>query len=215
MRPRVRLEGVFSSHNCVCRAAFILFLAPGVCASAGQPPRDNGLAARFGTAWVPPSGKELAPINACAFLRQSDIQRILPVISTAGVRDDDGRTSDGAYSSTCVWRFASRAEGPLKGMILVNAMRWPDAGSSGKFLQAFRTAAADHTIEHQPVPVAAGDEALWWGDGVAVRVGPVSFGVSVMLTEKGTVDRRNITEALARQIVAKGIDSSPEYRSKE
>ena len=53
----------------------------------------------------------------------------------------------------------------------------------------------------QPVPVQAGDEALWWGDGVAARKGDVSFGVSVHVgTDKKA--EQAMEEALAKKIVA-------------
>lgn len=64
------------------------------------------------------------------------------------------------------------------------------------FLESFRAAAADGTIAGKPIARDFGDEALWWGDGLAVRSGGVSFGISVFLPraegqlEKGVGEER-------------------------
>jgi hypothetical protein len=53
-----------------------------------------------------------------------------------------------------------------------------------------------------PVTVKAGDDALWWGDGVAVRKGDISFGVSVHIRVEKTAER-SMEESLAKKIVPK------------
>jgi hypothetical protein len=63
-----------------------------------------------------------------------------------------------------------------------NAFCWP-AGKdlAKKFLESFYEAAKRGDIPHTPGPRKLGDDALWWGDGMAVRQGDVSFGVSVFV----------------------------------
>ena len=48
-----------------------------------------------------------------------------------------------------------------------------------------------------------GDEAVWWGNGVAARKDAVSFGVSVHLTSGDTSAHRGMEETLAKQIVGR------------
>jgi len=52
-----------------------------------------------------------------------------------------------------------------------------------------------------PVALDLGDEALWWGDGVAVRRGTMSFGVSIVVNAADRAQRRVWEEALARSIL--------------
>jgi len=57
-------------------------------------------------------------------------------------------------------------------------------------------------VDAKPIPVKAGDDALFWGDGVAVAKGDISFGVSVHVgTDKKA--EQAMEEALARKIVPK------------
>jgi hypothetical protein len=63
-------------------------------------------------------------------------------------------------------------------------MQWPTGSNlAGSFIDAFRTAASKGEIPKKPVPRQFGDEALWRGDGLAVRKGDVSFGISVSIPE--------------------------------
>jgi hypothetical protein len=82
------------------------------------------------------------------------------------------------------------AAAPLGGkrFVILNVLRWP-RGSDGArtYLEAFREASASGVIESKPIARPFGDEALWWGDGLAVRRGDVSFGVSVFMT-RGAAD---------------------------
>ncbi|HEX4050450.1 MAG TPA: hypothetical protein VHY19_06200 [Steroidobacteraceae bacterium] len=54
-----------------------------------------------------------------------------------------------------------------------------------------------------PIGLHIGDEALWWGDGVAVRRGAESFGVSVVVNSADRAQRRVWEEALAREILTR------------
>jgi hypothetical protein len=88
---------------------------------------------------------------------------------------------------------------------MVNAISWP-AGSTGAndYLESFRGAARDKIIPADPVVInEIGDEALWWGDGVAVRKGNVSYGVSVRIINGTRAGARAMAEALARKIVSR------------
>ena len=130
-----------------------------------------------------------APINACELLSHAAVAEATGVAAEPGIRRDPGYTSDGAYSSVCIWMLdgantATDRSAPLGGrsFVMLNAMRWPEgSGLADTFLQAFHEAAAIGEIPRAPAPRDFGDAALWWGDGLAVRAGDVSFGLSVVL----------------------------------
>jgi hypothetical protein len=154
-------------------------------------------------------------INACTFLKDEEIARILGRGIFPGERHDSGAVvasdyvTPGTYSSTCLWRVVTN--GPLPedpnlslggaSYVILNVMQWPlGSGRAKKFLQSFRDAARDGTIDQVPVPLRIADDGLWWGDGVAAYKGDRSFGVSVHLVGARTKER-GMEEALARNIV--------------
>lgn len=154
-----------------------------------------------------------AEINACTLLTEQEVEAAIGRDVDPGLRRDAGRTGDGAYpdtgsySSTCLWRVAADRDKadpnrPLGGasFVILNAMNWPPgSGESKKFLQSFRDAAEHNVIPSKPVALNIGEEALWWGDGVAVRKGDTSFGISVHLVGEKPA-QRGIEEKLAAQI---------------
>lgn len=93
-------------------------------------------------------------------------------------------------------------EDPLapRQFVILNAMGWPQGkGMSKNFLDAFYVAAEKGEISSRPVARKLGDDALWWGDGLAVRRGDISFGVSVRELKAKAPGRTE--EALARKIL--------------
>lgn len=135
-----------------------------------------------------PSAQAASPeINACEFLKPAEISRVLGVAVDGGRRQDEGVQKDGSYSSSCIWMIKNQKLDPSarlggRRFVILNAMQWPEGRNmAGKFLQAFRDSAAKGVIPNKPTPRKFGDEALWWGDGLAVRKGDVSFGVSVFM----------------------------------
>jgi len=138
-------------------------------------------------------------IDACSLLNAADIEKVLGVAVEKGAKRDAGRESNGAYSSSCVWTFTGENRLPVdqsaplggRSFVILNAQRWP-AGSEGarSFLNEFRAASAGGVLKKQPVARQFGDEALWWGDGLAVRRRDVSFGISVF-TPRDTPARAN------------------------
>lgn len=149
-----------------------------------------------------------APVNACALLQDSEVTVVIGVPVASGVRDDSGPVTSGpyaapgAYSSTCLWRVRGA---PVReaGYAILNVINWPTGRADAhKFLQSFWDAARDGDIDQQPVPLGIADESLWWGDGVAVRKGAVSFGISVHLPGRREQERA-LEEELARKIVAR------------
>lgn len=144
------------------------------------------------------SAATLTPINACSLLSQKQVRQITGLAVEPGVRKDEGQTNIGAYSSTCVWWSANPAGG-RKNFAILNAMTWPEGDpGAGRYLQSFHDAARNGTIGRAPVPLSLGDEAIWWGDGVAVRTDNVSFGVSVWIGNEPAARRRPMEEALAK-----------------
>lgn len=148
-----------------------------------------------------------APIDACSLLRTAELEEALGHSVASGVRSDSGYVPNGSYSSTCVWQITLYAEDPddsrssnREQFVILNAMQWPDeSGLSGTFLDSFRDAAARGELPTEPVRREIGDEALWWGDGLAVRKGDVSFGVSVFMP--GSKSSGAIEEKLAQYVL--------------
>lgn len=148
--------------------------------------------------------------NACTLIAKDEVAKVVGGSVVSADRMDDGKTEDGAYSSTCVWKVTGLPALPAKpnapfggaAFAMLNTITWPaGSGMAKKYLEDFRDAAKQELIDMTPVPVQAGDEALWWGDGVAFRKGDVSFGVSVHVgTDKKA--EQAMEEALARKIVA-------------
>jgi len=148
-------------------------------------------------------------IDACALLTASEVSAVLGAPVEAGVRHDEGITSVGAYSSACLWKLRNARlhshdpNASLGGVdfAILNAFSWPSSSAAAGFLQSFRSAADQHEIPMHPVALDLGDEALWWGDGVAVRRGTMSFGVSIVVNAADRAQRRVWEEALARSIL--------------
>jgi hypothetical protein len=152
-------------------------------------------------------------LDACALLTAAEVANIVGGKVGDGVPNDSGTINDGAYSATCVWKLPTAGnveidpDVPLKNVsfAMLNAISWP-AGSAGAkdYLESFRNAAHDKIIPADPVALKQlGDEALWWGDGVAVRKGNISYGISVRIVNGTPANVRAMAEALARKIVGR------------
>jgi hypothetical protein len=158
-----------------------------------------------------------APINACALLSDQEVAAAVGAEVSPGQRHDEGEVggvgdyaSSGTYSSTCLWRFKADIETPSdpnlpmggKRFAILNAILWPKgSGEAEKFLKSFHDAAEHEVIPGKPIPLTGiGDDALWWGDGVAARSGDTSFGVSVFLQNGDKPTQRAIEEGLAKKI---------------
>lgn len=158
---------------------------------------------------------QAAVIDACSLLSSSEIEHALQLPVQKPERNDAGDVADGAYSSVCVWKITAPdndevsqedADAPLGGrhFVILNAMAWPAGKAMArKYLDAFYAAAERGDIPHQPVPRKLGDDALWWGDGLAVRKGDVSFGVSVFVPGMSVEHAAQMEEFLAKQILLK------------
>ena len=147
--------------------------------------------------------------DACSLITLDEVAAVVGGKVEKAERNDSGTVDDGGYSSTCVWMVTggtplpAKPNAPFNGgsFAMLNTITWPaGSGMAKKYLEDFRDAAKQNLIDNTPVPVQAGDEALWWGDGVAVRKGDVSFGVSVHVgTDKKA--EQAMEEALAKKIV--------------
>jgi hypothetical protein len=154
-------------------------------------------------------------IDACALLEPAQIERVIGQAVDAGVRHDVGLESNGAWSSSCVWQLAAQAGAPQKksaspfggrGFVILNAQQWPlGSGRAHEFLDSFREAANQGVIATKPSPRRYGDEALWWGDGLAVRRRDASFGLSVHLPQAEPTPAGKWEEGLA-PLVLKQLD---------
>lgn len=147
-------------------------------------------------------------INACELLTSAEISTAIGLPVDNGRRQDEGMSRDGQYSSTCFWTIepgkAPDATAPGKGrrFVILNVQRWP-AGKdmAKKFLEAFHESADKGIIPNKPAPRKFGDEALWWGDGLAVRRGDVSFGISVFMPQRGVPRTSQVEEQLAPHVL--------------
>ena len=75
---------------------------------------------------LPLSSLAVPPIDACALLQPAQIARVLGQAVEAGVRDDAGVESNGAYSSSCVWRLtAEKSQARPRSLVILNAQRFP------------------------------------------------------------------------------------------
>lgn len=157
------------------------------------------------------------PADACALLTDNEVASTMKLEVMPADRRDDGALDDrpgyeGSYSSTCLWRVVDdqgmdNIDLPMNGMrfAILNAITWPkDSGKAAHFLQSFHDAAEHEIIPSKPIPLTGiGEDALWWGDGVAARVGDVSFGISVFLQNGDKDTQRAMEEALARKIASR------------
>ncbi len=141
-------------------------------------------------ATAPSTAPRATQIDACSLLSSAEISKVIGLPVDSGRRQDSGFESNSSYSSTCIWvvqpdkPMTPNPAAPLggKSFVILNAMQWPaGSGLARTFLDAFHEAAANGEIGMKPAPRKFGDEALWWGDGLAVRKGDVSFGVSVFI----------------------------------
>jgi hypothetical protein len=147
-------------------------------------------------------------INACELLTPAEITAAIGLPVDQGRRQDEGMSRDGQYSSTCFWTIEpgkapdETAPGRGRRFVILNAQRWPEGQDMAKkFLQAFHDSADKGVIASQPVPRQFGDDALWWGDGLAVRKGDVSFGISVFMPKRGEARTSAMEEKLAPHIL--------------
>ena len=153
-----------------------------------------------------------SPIDACALLSDGEIRDTVGRDFHDGERHDSGefvtdtKSSAPSYSSTCLWRIGPSDDGtPLAetSFVMVNAIRWSSGREGSKhYLQSFRDAAEDGVIDQDPDALEIGEEALWWGDGVALRKGGKSVGVSVHLRGERR-NERALEEYLAKVIAGR------------
>ena len=157
-----------------------------------------------------------SPIDACALLEPAQIASVIGQAVDAGVRRDAGLETNGAWSSSCVWTLSAERSlpadhsAPLGGrsFVILNALQFPvGSGRAHEFLDSFREAAASAVLPRAPAARTVGDEALWWGDGLAVRRRDTSFGLSVHLPRARPAVAGAFEEKLA-PLVLKRIDQS-------
>lgn len=149
-------------------------------------------------------------IDACALLSSSDIAGVIGREVLQAEHHDAGliENEDGAqsFSSTCFWDVAGvagdGAPNNRREYVILHAMKWSTATDAQSYLASFYGAAQHGVIPNTPAALNIGDDALWWGDGVAVLSGVSSFGISVQIADAGE-NRRAFEAALARKAVLK------------
>ena len=154
--------------------------------------------------------KKGVEVDACKLLSDKDVAAAIGLPVDPGLRNDAGFTEANAYSSTCLWAVSAdkdvkKPNLPLGGkrFAILNVQSWPPGTDAGRsFVRAFKAAGEQHLIKNKPEDVKIGDEAVWWGSGVAVHKGDYSFGMSVHLIDRPE-RQRGMEEALSKQIVAR------------
>lgn len=153
-------------------------------------------------------------IDACTFLSRAEMAHSIGMSVSSGARRDAGQVQEdgfqGSYSSTCIWKGYDKTEesndnvlGGNASYVILHMIASPaGSGTPSRFVQSFRDASQDGTIAATPASLGIGDEALWWGDGVAVRKGDVSFGLSVHIANHGA-SARAMAETLATTVAAR------------
>lgn len=150
-----------------------------------------------------------ASIDACALLQPQEIAQVLGRSTSEGVRSDAGLESNGAYSSSCIWVLDAPRTAPaeplqLRGrsFVILNAMQWPAGSARARsFLDSFHEAKDAGVLTAALVPKKVGDEALWWGDGLAVVRRNTSFGISVRLVTERESAPGTYEEELAKHVL--------------
>ncbi len=157
-----------------------------------------------GSTYAVAAGK---PVNACELLTLDEISAVMGAKVGLGDLKEAPSGQDDAFASTCVWRLAKpegqeNANLPLQGKsyAILNVISWPDTKGAAHYLQSFWEAGEAGTIPHKPIAVKVGDDALFWGDGVAARKGNVSFGVSVHLPG-GNPQQQAMEVDLAKKVI--------------
>jgi hypothetical protein len=97
--------------------------------------------------------------------------------------------------------------------VILNAMQWPAGSARARsFLESFHEARAAGVLAGPLVPKRIGDEALWWGDGLAVVRRDTSFGISVHLASSRAATPGANEEQLAvhvlRRVDARGTQGA-------
>jgi hypothetical protein len=168
------------------------------------------LAAQQGMAAAATPAAGTVQIDACSLLTEAQITQVIGMPVDKGQRRDEGPQTSGAYSSACFWVVRVPEGSPANPMapmggrsfVILNAMQWPSGSNLARtYLEAFYAAADSGEIPSQPVARKFGDDALWWGDGLAVRVRDVSFGVSVFLPTKSAKSTGFFEERLAPNVL--------------
>jgi hypothetical protein len=147
-------------------------------------------------------------INACELLTPAEITAAIGLPVDNGRRQDEGMARDGQYSSSCIWMIEPgkppdvSKPGRGRRFVILNAMQWPRGkGMAKQFLKSFRDSADQGIIASKPSPRKFGDEALWWGDGLAVVDGDVSFGISVFMPQPNVARTSALEEKLAPHVL--------------
>jgi hypothetical protein len=160
-------------------------------------------------------------IDACALLLPSEISRVVGVSVDAGARHDQGFQPDGTYSSTCLWVVKLEQPQPVgsrtpfdgKSGVILNVIRWPlGSGKAHEFLDSFYTAYLHGEIPAQPRARKIGDDALWWGDGLAVRSRDIGFGLSIAVSGSDPGRPGIREEQLAQYVldrIARQVEAAP------
>jgi hypothetical protein len=171
---------------------------------------------------APASAAPSQPLDACSLLRSEEISKAIGAPVGTGEPQAGEADITGDVSTVCLWLIAenkdSRADrsAPLGGrsFVILNVHQWPmHSDHVHAFLDAFRQAADRGEIPNKIEARNFGDEALWWGDGLAVRQGSVSFGLSIFTPHLPEAANGKREEELAPFILKRLAMPHPNGRS--
>lgn len=169
----------------------------------------GALAGLLAVASVPSLAADSLEIDACALLQPNEVTKALGHKVGPGERRDQGMQNNGAYSSSCIWTIEDSNARPDpnrpfggRSFVILNVMQWSKgSGQAHTFLDSFRQAADHGVIPSQPDSRKFGDEALWWGDGLAVVKDDRSFGLSVFMPGLKVKKPGEIEEKMAPHVL--------------
>jgi hypothetical protein len=91
--------------------------------------------------------------------------------------------------------------------VILHVIVWPrGSGKASEYLDSFDAAYLQGEIPQKPSARKIGDDALWWGDGLAVRIRDFGFGVSIAIPD-ADLDRPGLREEQLATLIADRIAS--------
>jgi hypothetical protein len=150
-----------------------------------------------------PAFADVAPsIPACPLLTVDEVGTTLGVAVEAAEQLPSGGREGGGRMTTCLW---TPAGGRLGATLSLVVWTWPPGnGRALGYLAALREATTEFPDRPPPDTLAVGDDAVWDGDRLHVRLGEVNYTLATSLNAlDATPDAKAKLQALALLVAAR------------